>query len=297
MSIYKRIFWRGCLIVIALFFILFTPVLAGTGVDSIGNRITVPDKNQRIVSLSPGATETLYALGLKDEIVGVSEFCNYPPDFVTTKPKIGGFSTPNIEKIQAVSPHIVIVTRVVPIQVKYQFEQLDIELFVAEPKSFNALMDTINQFGKLFNREEEAHLLIQGMKEEASEIIQAIRSHSVRPVKTIIEIWQNPYYAAGKNTLPGDIVTMAGGIVIPETGKEYPLLNEESILKLNPEALILGHRTDQNSLLKSHSNISSISAIRNNKVFSPDPDEFLRPGPRVINALKEIAQFLHPEAF
>jgi len=291
------VFWRGCLIVIALFFNLFASVLAGTGVDSIGNRITVPDKNQRIVSLSPGATETLYALGLKDEIVGVSEFCNYPPDFVTTKPKIGGFSTPNIEKIQAVSPHIVIVTRVVPIQVKYQFERLDIQLFVAEPKSYNALMDTINQFGKLFNREEEAHLLIQGMKEEAAEIIQAIRSYSVRPVKTIIEIWQNPYYAAGKNTLPGDIVTMAGGAVIPETGKEYPLLNEESVLKLNPEALILGHKTDQNNLLKSHSNISSISAIRNNKVFSPDPDEFLRPGPRVINALKEIAQFLHPEAF
>lgn len=291
------VFWRGCLIVIALFFNLFAPVLAGTGVDSIGNRITVPDKNQRIVSLSPGATETLYALGLKDEIVGVSQFCNYPPDFVTTKPKIGGFSTPNIEKIQAVSPHIVIVTRVVPIQVKYQFERLDIQLFVAEPKSFNALMDIINQFGKLFNREEEAHLLVQGMKEEAAEIIQAIRSYSVRPVKTIIEIWQNPYYTAGKNTLPGDIVTMAGGAVIPETGKEYPLLNEESILKLNPEALILGHKTDQNNLLKSHSNISSISAIQNNKVFSPDPDEFLRPGPRVINALKEIAQFLHPEAF
>ena len=113
----------------------------------------------------------------------------------------------------------------------------------------------------------------------------------------MIEIWANPYYAAGKNTLPGDIVRLAGGRVVPESSKEYPLLSEEAILEIDPEALLLGHNAGAEPVAESHRNVASISAIRNNKVFIPDPDRFLRPGPRVVSSLREIAEFLHPEAF
>lgn len=286
----------GLLIVSVLFF-LYLPLYGGTGVDSRGVSVTVPDKNVRIVSLSPGATETLYALGLRDEIVGVSDFCNYPPDFVSKKQGLGGFSTPNLEKIQAVSPHIVILTTVVPIHIKNQFDRLGIAIFVTEPESFSQLLNLIKQFGKMFNREKEAYMLISDMKEEAGKVIYAVKTKSLAPVKTFIEIWYNPFYAAGRDTLPGDLVTIAGGEVIPKTGKDYPRLSEESLLALNPEAIVLGHNIDINTFLETHVNVAGIYAIRNNKIFTPDPDEFLRPGPRVVNSMKKIARFLHPEAF
>lgn len=295
---YAEKIYRYFLILIFLFCSCsFSLLFAGTAIDSRGVTVTVPDENLRIVSLSPGATEVLYLLELKEEIVGVSQFCDYPPEFVAQKPKMGGYSTPNLEKIQSVSPHIIVLTTVIPIHLKKQFERLGIQLFVTEPNGFLELLDMIDQFGKLFNREEQARAIIMKMRGEAGQITQAIRTKSITPVKTFIEIWYNPFYGAGRDTLPGDIVTMAGGKVIPDTDNSYPRLNEESLLQLNPEAIILGHDTDRETFLEIHKSIIRVYAIRNNKVFTPDPNEFLRPSPRVINALKEIAQFLHPEAF
>ncbi|KPJ85581.1 MAG: hypothetical protein AMS17_14140 [Spirochaetes bacterium DG_61] len=287
---------RAILIVFTLFS-SFSLLFGGTAVDSRGVTVRVPDEGVRVVSLSPGATETLYKLGMRDEIVGVSDYCNYPPEFVAVKPKIGGYSTPNLEKIQSLSPHVVLLNTVVPLHIKNQFEMLGIPLFVMEPKSFSDLLAMVEQFGKLFHREEEARACVLNMKEEAGKVTETIRMQSMAPIRTFIEIWYNPFYAAGRSTLPGDIVTMAGGRVVPDRGEDYPRLNEEVLLELNPEAIILGHESDREKFIEIHSNILKIYAIRNNKVFTPDPDEFLRPSPRVVKALKEIARFLHPEAF
>jgi iron complex transport system substrate-binding protein len=279
------------------FFSMFSSLVGGTGVDSRGVKVTVPDEGVRIVSLSPGGTETLYAIGLRDEIVGISDFCNYPVEFVSGKPRMGGYSTPNIEKIEAVSPHIVLLTTVVPLQVKNQFERLGIKMFVTEPRSLAQYFELTAQMGKMFNREKEARLLITHMQEEAGEVTRAIQKNSIAPVKTFVEVFYNPYFGAGRNTLPGDLVTIAGGEIVPKTSKDYPRLSEEKLLLINPEAIILGHITDMESFQEIHRNVSGIQAIRNNKIFTPNPDEFLRPGPRVVKALREIAMFLHPEAF
>ena len=286
---------RACLAAFLLF--LYAPLYAGVGVDSMGNRVQIPDEGARIVSLSPGATEILFELGLDDSIVGVSDFCDYPPEATAGKPKMGGFSTPNIEMIQAQAPHVVVLTKSMPIGLKHQFSRLGIALFVAESKSFEELLRTILELGALTGRVQEAKSIVHGMKIDAGDVVGTIRSVSTRPVTTMIEIWANPYYVAGKNTLPGDIVRLAGGRVVPESSKEYPLLSEEAILEIDPEALLLGHNVGAEGVAESHRNVASISAIRNNKVYFPDPDIFLRPGPRVVSALREIAEFLHPEAF
>lgn len=280
-------------------FLLFcaASVHGGTAVDTRGEKIHVPDHEFRVVSLSPGGTEILFELGVHQELVGVSDFCDHPQDFITSKPKMGGFSTPNLERIQSVSPHVILLNTVVPISIKKQFDRLGVQVFVTEPKSFSELLDMIFQLGRLFNREAEAQALITEMKNEAGEVTRHVGTKSVAPVRTFIEIWDDPYYGAGKNTLPGDIVRLAGGKVVPESNTPYPRINEEILLTLNPEAIILGHKVDEAAFLEIHSNVIRIYAIRNNKIFTPDPDTFLRPSPRVVNALKEIARFLHPEAF
>jgi len=282
---------------VAVFICTAAYCTAGTGTDSLGNRVSIPDAGARVVSLSPGATEILFALGLDEEIVGISDFCDYPPGPVSAKPTMGGFSTPNIEKIQANDPHVLVLTRSMPIELKHQFDRLGISLFVAESKSFESLLLTIVELGKLTGRKDEAVALAGSMETEAKRIVEAVRAKSTGGVTTLIEIWANPYYAAGKNTLPGDIVRLAGGRVVPDGKREYQLLSEEAIINIDPEALILGHAPLSGDIAEDHRNVSSIRAIRYNKVFVPDPDEFLRPGPRVIDALGDIARFFHPEAF
>ncbi len=270
---------------------------AGVGVDSFGNRVEVPGNRARIVSLSPGATETLFAIGIRDAVVGISDYCDYPPDFVHTKQRMGGFSSPNIEKIQAASPDVVILGTVVPLKIKRQLDSLGIQVFVYDPKAYSSLLDSVYQFGRMFSHEEEAVELILSLQNGAADVVQHVQKRSIRPVTTFIEIFDNPLYGAGRNSLPGDLVTMAGGRVVPEEDLEYPRLNEEQLLLLNPEAIVLGHEADLTQFLSTHEQVSDIRAIKNRKILITDPDQFLRPGPRVLNALKELAQFLHPEAF
>ncbi len=294
----KRVwFTRISIFTVIAILIFCTSLFAGVGIDSLGNKVVIPDKNFRVVSLSPGATEILFAIGIRDELVGISDFCNYPPKLVKGKPRMGGFSTPNIEKIESVNPDVVILTTVIPDSIAKQLKKLGIKYFVAEPKSINQLLEIINQIGGLTNHTKEASSLINEMKSRISAVTERIKERSLRPVKTFIEIWYNPIYAAEKNTLPGDIVTKAGGEVVPDTGKSYPQLNEETLLTLDPEAIILGHKTTMEEFMKIHKNVLSITAIKNKKILIPNPDVFLRPGPRVVDALEEIAKFLHPEAF
>jgi iron complex transport system substrate-binding protein len=85
--------------------------------------------------------------------------------------------------------------------------------------------------------------------------------------------------------------------VIPDTGNPYSRIDEEKLLELDPEAIVLGHQADLAVFLETHKNVAGVHAIRNNKIFAQNPDKLLRPGPRVVDALREIAQFLHPEAF
>jgi iron complex transport system substrate-binding protein len=298
MRFFSRVFAAVIALAVCSVAAMYAPARApaGTGVDSRGEKVTIPSTGARVVSLSPGATETLYELGVRSEIVGVSDFCDYPPAFVGTKARMGGVSTPNIERIQEAKPHAVILTTMVPLSVKAQFDRLGIALFVTEPKSFSQLLRLVEQLGLLLNKKNEARALAVRMSEEAGRVTAAIRFKSVAPVRTFIEVWYSPYYAAERGTLPGDIVTLAGGRVVPDTGNQYSQIGEEALLELDPEAIILGHRADLQTFLDTHRNLAGVFAVRNRKILSTDPDEFLRPGPRVLKSLAEIAHFLHPEA-
>ncbi|RKY02687.1 MAG: hypothetical protein DRP54_01280 [Spirochaetes bacterium] len=285
------------LIIVVLFFIAGGLLYGGTGRDTMGNYVSIPDKDIRAVVLSPGAAEVLFSIGLDEEIVGVSDYCNWPPEKVKAKKKVGGFSTPNIEIISVLKPHVVVLTSVVPYNIKEQLESLGIKIFVSEPSSFVELIDSIVELGKLFNRKEDAYRIVSYMKDEVGKVQSLIRTNSLRPVKTMVEIWDNPLYVASPDTLPADIVRLAGGEIVPSDTSGFVRISEEVVIALKPEAMVLGHKISVDDFISAHKNLSIIPAMRNRKIIVPDPDEFLRPGPRVVNALKEIARYLHPEAF
>lgn len=285
------------LVVILVFSLFGGSLYAGTARDTMGNYISIPDEGIRAVVLSPGAAEIMFSIGLDKEVVGVSDYCNWPPEKVKKIRKVGGFSTPNVEIIGVLKPHVIIMTTVVPYNVKEQLQSLGIKVFISEPSNFSSLLDSIIEIGKLFNRREQAYRLVSYMKSEVGRVQSMIRTRAVSPVRTIIEIWDNPFYVASPDTLPADIVKLAGGEVVPSDISGFVRISEETIIALKPEAIVLGHKINVDDFINSHKNLSVIPAIRNRKIIVPDPDEFLRPGPRVVNALKEIARYLHPEVF
>ncbi len=130
--------------------------------DQIGREVTIERLPERIISLSPANTEILYALGLGDKIVGVTDYCDYPEE-VATKEKIGGYSDPNIEKIISLNPDLILATGIYlkPIE---ELEKLGVPSVAIEPENIDEMLDSIEIIGKATGRHKEAMDLIDNLK-------------------------------------------------------------------------------------------------------------------------------------
>ena len=137
--------------------------------DQLGRVVKLDRMPQRIVSLAPSNTEILFALGLADKLVGVTDYCNYPPE-AEDKPSIGGFSTPNIEQVVALSPDLVLATSIHQKQVIPNLEQRGITIFALAPKTLDEVLETITLVGEITDKKEEASKLVAGMADRIKAI-------------------------------------------------------------------------------------------------------------------------------
>lgn len=265
---------------------------------SVRQSFSLTNQKLKIVSLAPSVTEILFALGLDEEIVGVSQFCNYPSK-AFIKEKVGTFSCPNIEKILSLKPDIVFCTGLEQALVIIKLKQLNLKVCVSDPSNFNELFDSIREIGLLVNKENQALNLIKGMKKE----IEAINSNvklipqNKRP-KVFVEIWHGPLMTAGKDSFIDELLRLAGGINIAyDTRRPYSYFSYEQVIVRNPECIILAYMDKGNPirLIKQRFGWNDISAVKNNRIYNDiNPDLFLRPGPRLIVALREIYKRLYP---
>jgi len=150
------------LIILTFFFVSETS--AGTVTDEIGRKINIKESPQRIVSLAPGITETLWALNLDDKIVGVTTFCNWPPQ-ARQKPRVGGFTNPSIEKIVSLKPDLIIATadgnRKETVR---QLERIGLPVYVTNPSDTNGVLRSISHIGEITNREKDAGKWLKNFK-------------------------------------------------------------------------------------------------------------------------------------
>lgn len=252
----------------------------------------------RIISLAPSTTEILFALGLDDEILGVSLFCNYPPK-ARTKEKVGTFSQPNIEKILSLRPDFIFCTGLEQKPAIAQLRQLNLKVCVSDPANLKELFVSIKEIGVLTKREKEAEGLIRKMQEEIKEISSEVQfiPQEKRP-KVFVEIWHEPLMTIGKGTFIDELITLAGGLNIAyDTRNPYGYFSAEQVIKRNPDCIILGYMSKEKPLktFKKRLGWTKISAVQNNRIYSDiNPDLFLRAGPRLTEGLKEIYQRLYP---
>jgi iron complex transport system substrate-binding protein len=252
----------------------------------------------RYISLAPSTTEILFALGLDEEIAGVSTYCNYPEQ-AKNKTKVGNFSSPSIEKIISLKPDYILCTGLEQAPVVAQLRQLNFNVYVADPVSAEELFKTIEEIGKITNRAKEARLLIAKMKSEIEEVASRVRFiPQEKKIKVFIEIWQEPLMTAAKGSFVDELITLAGGINIAhDLIRPYCNFSSEKVISLNPQCIILAYMDKEAplKLVQQRFGWDKIDAVKNKRVFNDiDPDTLLRPGPRITQGLAEIYKRLYP---
>ena len=271
-----------------------------TVTDDRGKEVTIYSRPKRIISLSPANTEILFALGLDEEIVGVTEFCNYPPE-AKDKEKIGGYSNPNLEKIVSLKPDLILADYGNPIKGIKQIESLGYTLVGLNPKTIEDILRNIKLVGKITGKTKEASELISNMKERLNSVEERVRSlDEGEKVRVLYVIWYKPLWTAGSGTFIDELIKKAGGINIASELSGYKQMSLEKVIEKNPQVIVVGESKDQPNLVKTvkeETTLFGTDAFRNNRIYTIDTDIVSRSGPRIVDALEQLAKLLHPKMF
>lgn len=262
--------------------------------DSLGRTVNIAKPAKRIVSMSSSNTEVLFALGLDDEILGVTEFCTYP-DAANAKPKIGQFApqTFNVERIAALKPDLVLATGELHRPVIESLERLGIQVAGFQGESFDEIFQTIDRTGKLVGRDEAAKGIVDSMKKSLATVADRVRGKS-RP-KVFYLVSDDPLMTAGKKSMITDAISRAGGEnVFADVDGDYPRINDEEVLKRNPE-IVLVPNYGHDGKTQTPKALASLDAVKANRVYTVDADTISRPSPRLVKAVEGIAERLHPK--
>uniref|UniRef100_A0A7C4TBE6 Fe/B12 periplasmic-binding domain-containing protein n=1 Tax=candidate division WOR-3 bacterium TaxID=2052148 RepID=A0A7C4TBE6_UNCW3 len=244
-----------------------------------------PPQNQgfRIVSLSPGMTEIIFALGAQKNLVGNTTYCDYP-DSAKRIYKVGDFSNPSLERIVSLRPNLVILNLPEQGRIKRELDRLKIKTFVSSPGSLADLYAEIINIGKIINKGREADSIVKFMKEN-------IKPLNRRQKSVYIELSPKPLITIGANSFLNELIEMAGGKnIFSDLNKDYPVVAQEEVIKRNPEIIIILHPGE----IKGRLGWERISAVKNCRIYKNlNQDWLLRPGPRLVlgfNELKEILE-------
>ncbi len=246
---------------------------------------------QRIVSLAPSMTEILFALGLEHNIVGVTNFCDYPEE-AKKKPKIGGMSNPSLEAVVSLKPDIVLMTTDGnPKEFEERFHSLKIKTYVFKERRLLDLPHGIRNIGLALGVKEKA----ESAAKEIEEAVSKYKKYKGQGKKVLFIIWPEPLIAAGPNTLIDDAINLLGAINIAQGATaSYPKYSIEDIFRQSPDVIIIGKGHEDMRKLSSRllKRLSSVPAVRDNEVFYAS-DNLYRLGPRVIEGIKELAGYLN----
>ena len=270
--------------------------------DDFSTPFTLASAPQRIVSLAPNITEILFALGLGDRVVGVTRYCDYPPEALQ-KEKIGGMVDPNLEKIQSIRPDLIIGFRGNPLGVLNRLRSLHFPLFVLNlGSSLEGLFQTIEKVGRVTRANESAKTLVAGLKEKHQAVALALRDVSKKP-KVFLSVYGQGLWTCGEGSYLNDLLIQAGGINIAGMIKRRWLqLNREQLINENPDVIIIMAKdkqrfTQAGESFRADPRLKDVRAVKDNNIRWLDENVAGRFGPRLIGALDEVARILHPEKF
>lgn len=270
--------------------------------DQLGRVVRLEEIPERIVSLAPSNTEILFALGLGDKVVGVSDYCDYP-EAAKDIETIGGFAVVDIEAVVAIEPDLILATQIHQAEVLPALERLGLTVVTLDPRSLDEVLESITLVGEITGKQEEASQLIT----EMSNRIRAITDKTVsllneqRP-RVFYVMWHDPLMTVGTDTRIHELIEKAGGVNIIQDTEGYPMISLEVLIEANPQVIITGSGMGEGADLpfqfaSTESRLKDVDARVNNRVYEINTDLVGRPTPRMIDGLEQLAEFIHPEIF
>ncbi len=277
-------------------------VSAVTITDDLGVTVTIENPPERIVSLSPANSEILFALGLDEKIVGVTEYCTYP-EAALSKEKIGGFSTVNIEKVSVLNPDLIVAADGNSEETVAHLRELGFTVITINADTIDTTLDDILLLGKATGADDEAEALVSSMKEDLAEIAEKT---SAEEKPTILHcMWTDPLWVSGSGTFQDEMITAAGGVNAAADEGGWVALTMEKFLTMNPDIIVVdsgnGMGVGADDALRDFflkdPRMQSLSAVQNEQVYVVNADIIDRGGPRIVEGVEALAEIAHPDIF
>lgn len=251
----------------------------------------------RIVSLAPSVTETLFALGEGGAVVGVSQYCDYPPAAVAL-PKVGTFLTPNVEAIAALRPDLIVGPSLSSSRREVRaLEAMGYPTLTVDDNSLDGIEASIASIGARTAEQAAARDLLRGIRAQIEGVRARLRG--ARPRRVVMLVGHEPMVAVGRGTFLDDLLRLAAADNIADvSAQNWPRLSIEYIVAMQPEVILDGAMgSDADTPRGFWARYPEIPAVRAHRVFGYPQDPTLHPGPRVGQTLELIARLIHPEAF
>jgi iron complex transport system substrate-binding protein len=275
-------------------------VTPGNITDDLGRSVQINKVPQRIISLSPSNTEIVYALGLQDRLIGVTTFCNYPPE-VRNKPKVSEFSNVDVEKIVSLEPDLILASDIHKTEVVPALEKLGIQAIVIRPGTVDEVMSDIGMVGNITGKIKEAGELTSSLGRRVKAVTDKTANLKGEKPRIFYVTWYDPLWTAGGNTMINDLIEKAGGSNIAVDLEGYSTISLETVLEKNPQIIIvpssMGDQDTSLNYINTEPRLKAVDAIKNKQVYVVDSDVFSRTTPRIVDGLEQLAKIIHPELF
>jgi len=267
--------------------------------DELGRVVRIRATPQRIVSIAPSLTETVFALDLGAHVFGDTDYCDYPAE-ARTRTHVGGPISPNIEQIAALHPDVVLATRALNrAETVDALNRIGIAVYTTDPHSVDDVIASTRHLGKLLGAEPRAEALAADMEQRLADLAKRLAGRA--PRRVFFVVWTEPIISTGPRTFLADALRHAGAESVVNVSQDWPQVSIEELLRQNPDYLIFSgtHPEDPQSTianLRNRTGWSSLDAVRENR-FAIISDAINRPGPRIVDAIEDLARQLHPGAF
>jgi len=271
--------------------------------DQAGNTVTITKIPERIVSLAPSNTEIVYALGLQDRLVAGTDYDDYPPE-AKNKPKIGGFSSVDIERVVAFQPDLVLAADRHEETITPALSRLGITVLTLAPKSLDEVLDAISLTGRATGAEDRAEEMVSDMRARIKAVTDRTETLSASEKPGVFYVlWHDPLMTVGPGVLLSELITKAGGSNIAAgLDDDYPKISLEAVIVADPAIIITdgGHGEGGGlplAFAQAEPRLEAVAARRNGRVYEIDSDLVTIAGPRIVAGLEEMARLLHPDIF
>ncbi|WP_232698086.1 ABC transporter substrate-binding protein [Brevibacillus daliensis] len=266
-------------------------------VDGVGKEITFDKKPGRIVSLMPSNTEILFALGVGDKVVGVTDVCDFPQE-ATTKTKVSNSMTVNIEAIVALKPDVVFAYAMGNGDVVRNLEELGLKVVtIKSAATIDDVYSDIELFAKITGTEEKGKEIVAGMKQKLEGIVNAA-SKVEKKKQVYLEIAPNPdIWTAGSGTFQDETLKLIGVENTFSDVTGWSKVSEEAVIKRKPEVILttVDYVQEPEKEIMTRKSWQGIPAVKNKNVFYVDSDLTTRPGPRIVDGIEVMFKAIYPD--